>query len=284
MGRTDTMRTSKGHVIELDGRRVEYLVVPSRDAQRLRVRVGPHGVEVIQPSGRTGSDVESFLVARAPWVLDQLRRVERLGTVRRPEQQLAGHILFRGVPTRIRVEGVRTRSRGNKVAMVDGEIVVRRGERSTTPAPRSLERWLREQARSSIEAQLSAITPRLQQQPDRVYVMGQRTKWGNCSGQRNLSFNWRLILAPEFVLRYLVTHEAVHLAVPDHSKKFWLTVQSLCPETERAKQWLCANHLKLVVNLGQVISDQHEREKRLPSNTSKQSADLGADKTVEYLA
>jgi hypothetical protein len=57
---------------------------------------------------------------------------------------------------------------------------------------------------------------------------------------RNLSFNWRPILAPHFVLRYLVTHEAVHLAVPNHSAKFWLTVQSLCPEMERAKQWLSA--------------------------------------------
>ena len=85
--------------------------------------------------------------------------------------------------------------------------------------------------------------------PAGIYVMGQRTKWGNCSALRNLSFNWRLILAPEFVLRYLVTHEAVHLAVPDHSAKFWLTVQSLCPETERANQWLCARTHDLGVDL-----------------------------------
>lgn len=53
----------------------------------------------------------------------------------------------------------------------------------------------------------------------------------------------RLILAPDFVLRYLVTHEAVHLAVPNHLAKFWLTAQSLCPEMERAKHWLSANAL-----------------------------------------
>lgn len=69
--------------------------------------------------------------------------------------------------------------------------------------------------------------------------MGQRTKWGTCS--------------PLAVLRYLVTHEAVHLAVPDHSAKFWLTVQSLCPETERAKQWLVANGRRLLVELREVV-------------------------------
>ena len=72
------MRTSQEHAIELRGRRVEYRVVSSRSARKLRVRVGPRGVEVIQPNGRSGLDVESFLVERAPWVLNQLRRAEHL--------------------------------------------------------------------------------------------------------------------------------------------------------------------------------------------------------------
>ncbi len=60
----------------------------------------------------------------------------------------------------------------------------------------------------------------------------------------------RLIFAGQkHVLRYLVTHEAVHLAVPDHSAKFWLTLQSLCRETERARQWLVAHAQELAVDL-----------------------------------
>lgn len=82
-----------------------------------------------------------------------------------------------------------------------------------------------------------------------MYVMGQRTRWGNCSSRRNLSFNWRLILAPDYVLRYLVTHEVVHLAIPDHSAKFWLTVQSLCREAERARQWLGRHEGEMRVDL-----------------------------------
>ena len=99
----------------------------------------------------------------------------------------------------------------------------------------------RRQARAAILAELARITPRLGVAPNRVYVMGQRTKWGNCSSRHNLSFNWRLVLAPRFVLQYLVMHEAVHLAIPDHSAKFWLTVQSQCPQTERARQWLSSH-------------------------------------------
>jgi predicted metal-dependent hydrolase len=128
---------------------------------------------------------------------------------------------------------------------------------------RSLENWLRAQARSEIQKFLGAVTARLRQSPRRIYVMGQRTKWGNCSAERNLSFNWRLILAPDFVLRYLVTHEAVHLAIPDHSAKFWLAVQSLCPKTESARQWLSSNGHKLTVDLALLLGGSHPRH-RLP--------------------
>jgi predicted metal-dependent hydrolase len=166
--------------------------------------------------------------------------------VRRPAQHRAGEILFRGEPTRLRIETTDSQVRGNPVGRVNGEIVIRRGSGSRTPVAKSLENWLRKQVRTEIERQLALITMRLRQQPRRVYVMGQRTKWGNCSAERNLSFNWRLILAPAFVLRYVVTHETVHLAIPDHSTKFWLTVQSLCPESERAKQWLSANGRRLL--------------------------------------
>lgn len=239
------MKAARQHQIQLGSRRIDYHVVRSAGARKLRVRVGPNGVEVVQPAKRSSEDVCAFLGTNAAWILDQLRRVKRLRGMRRPEQRRAGEILFRGELTRVRIESEQTRARGNSVALLDGEIVIRRGPGSLTPVARSLENWLRKQARTEIEKQLATITARLRHHPRRVYVMAQRTKWGNCSTRRNLSFNWRLILAPNFVLRYLVTHEAAHLAVPDHSTRFWLTVQSFCPEMERAKQWLRAKGRRL---------------------------------------
>ena len=101
---------------------------------------------------------------------------------------------------------------------------------------------------------LSRVTARLGCRSAQIFVMDQRTKWGNCSSRRNLSFNWRIILAPDYVLQYIVTHEAVHLAIPDHSAKFWLTVQSLCRDTERARQWLAGHAGDLAVDLTAVCT------------------------------
>ena len=248
------MKASRQHQIRLGGRRIDYRVVRSTDAKKLRVRVGPNGVEVVQPLARNGEDVSAVLDRNEAWILNQLERVKRLLNVCRPAHRKFGESLFRGEPTRLRIEATGAVGRGNAISYADGEILIRRGTGSRTPIARSLEHWLRKQARAEIEWHLSTITASLRQSHGRLYVMGQRTKWGNCSAERNLSFNWRLILAPAFVLEYIVAHEAVHLAVPDHSARFWLTVQSLCRETERARQWLSAHQTQLRINLTQAVA------------------------------
>lgn len=249
------MKTLSQTRITVDGRQVDYRVIRSKSARKLRVRVGVRGVEVVQPDGRSEAEVIEFIQDNGPWIAGQLDRIERFQSIRRPKTIKAGTILLRGEPVTVTIEANPQRAGPNQVVH-DGEtlVILQSGGSTTSPA-KSLENWLRKQAREALLAQLALVTRKLRREPGRVYIMGQRTKWGNCSSLQNISFNWRLIMAPEFVLRYLVTHETVHLAVPDHSQKFWLTVQSLCPETERAKQWLCANADKLLIDLRNVCNE-----------------------------
>jgi predicted metal-dependent hydrolase len=69
-------------------------------------------------------------------------------------------------------------------------------------------------------------------------VRDQSSRWGSCSSTGALSFSWRLILAPPFVLDYLAAHEIAHLVEMNHSRRFWRILNDLCPGAERAKQWL----------------------------------------------
>ncbi len=238
-----------------NGRTIRYRVVQSRNARKLCLRVGPSGVEVIAPRTRPSDEIESFVRLHENWVSSQLGRIERLRGIRRPQHHAVGDILLRGEPTAVRIE-INAPGRGrNAVTYDDACLTIHKGVKSQTPAARTLENWLRKQARREIEMHLAIVTSRLNRFPRKVYIMGQRTKWGNCSRLQNLSFNWRLVMAPEYVLRYLVIHEAVHLAIPDHSRKFWLTVQSLCPEAERAKQWLCSTGQRIQLDLDSVVQN-----------------------------
>ena len=66
----------------------------------------------------------------------------------------------------------------------------------------------------------------------------QSSRWGSCTSAGSLSFSWRLILAPGYVLDYLAAHEVGHLVEMNHSPKFWRVVGKACPHTERAKAWI----------------------------------------------
>ena len=234
-------RADGRHRLLLNGQEVEWRLVRSRTAKKLRIKVGLDGVVVILPEGRDAREATAFVGNQRAWVAEQLARVHRLRALRRPPAHDGGHILFRGEKASVRVIRSQAWRGPNKVAIVHGVITITCKSGTKTAPTRSLENWLRKRARECIEKHIAELGNRLKLVPNRIYVMDQRTKWGNCSALGNLSFNWRLVMAPDFALRYIVTHEMVHLAVPNHSPKFWLTVQSLCPEAERARRWLVAN-------------------------------------------
>ena len=72
----------------------------------------------------------------------------------------------------------------------------------------------------------------------RISIRDQSSRWGSCTSAGSLSFSWRLILAPPYVLDYLAAHEVAHLVEMNHSARFWRVVGKVCPHTERAKTWL----------------------------------------------
>ena len=84
----------------------------------------------------------------------------------------------------------------------------------------ALERWYRTQARREIAPRLMEATQTLGKPHTSLAIRSQRTRWGSCSSAGAMSFNWRLLLAPEPVLDYVVWHEACHLVVMDHSSRF----------------------------------------------------------------
>ena len=75
----------------------------------------------------------------------------------------------------------------------------------------------------------------------RITIRDQKTRWGSCSGKGNLNFNWRLVLAPQKVLDYVVIHELAHRKEMNHSPRFWRLVEEAMPDYRQQKKWLKAN-------------------------------------------
>ena len=71
-----------------------------------------------------------------------------------------------------------------------------------------------------------------------VCIKETKSRWGSCSSKNNINYNWRITLAPAYVINYLISHEVSHLAHQDHSKEFWACVERLCPDYKDGRKWL----------------------------------------------
>jgi predicted metal-dependent hydrolase len=101
--------------------------------------------------------------------------------------------------------------------------------------------FLKREAARALDAASRRYAAELGVPIKRISVRDQSSRWGSCSNTGVLSFSWRLILAPPYVLDYLAAHEVAHLLELNHSRRFWRLVGRLYPNVERAKVWLDVN-------------------------------------------
>lgn len=112
---------------------------------------------------------------------------------------------------------------------------------STDDIRNALYAWYRGEATRILKKQLRALAIENQVEIKDVRIKDQKTRWGSCSSQRNINLNWRLIMAPPWVARYVMIHELCHVREMNHSDKFWSEVRRAMPNYEEARDWLREN-------------------------------------------
>lgn len=173
-----------------------------------------------------------FLKSNIEWVRD------KLGGVPEPVPFVDGALIpLRGEMHRIRFTGT---GRGRPVVAVSkssrGPCLDVSGR--VEHAGRRLREWLAQQASTDLDDRVTFHARTLGVRPRRIGLRDQTSRWGSCSASGLLSFSWRLILAPSFVLDYVAAHEVAHLVEMNHGARFWKLVAACVPDFEEAKDWL----------------------------------------------
>ncbi len=214
--------------ISLGGRMIPLVVRRNRQARRvvLRIDIEAGGIALTLP-GRTAL-AEGLALAheRADWVLRCL-------------DKLPAHVPFAdgvtlpvlGQDTTIR-HAPQTR---HGVQRIGAELFV---SGSLEHLPRRVADWLKREAKREIATRAQPMAERIERIIAALAVRDTRSRWGSCTPDGKLSFCWRLILTPEWVLDYVVAHEVAHLAHLNHGPKFWATVKSLGVKPDQARAWL----------------------------------------------
>jgi len=204
----------------------EYTLMRSPRARRVRVSVESDGaVRVTLPRRAPLRAADEAVRELAPWIERRRRALARAAA---EVARTPGTVPYLGAELELVPEPGRTR-------------VHRRGDALLVPATgttEALERWYRRAARAEFARRLDAATARAGTTYTKLTIRGQRTRWASCSAGGAMSFNWRLLLAPEPVLDYVVEHEVCHLEVMDHSPAFWGLLESRVPDWRDHARWL----------------------------------------------
>ena len=218
-----------------------YQIRRSDRARRARITVSREGqTVVVLPRRMPASEAKRLVAEHADWIDRHITRVaaehERLGA--RPALGEGRTLLVAGEPCRVSTVDASTgRPARGRIEEVVGGVVVRLG-RDGRDTAQILEPWLREQARDVISRQVAIHAPQLDVRPGRISIRDQRSRWASASASGGLSFSWRLVLAPPFVLDSVVVHELAHLRIRNHSQRFWSLVEGHAPRTPEARRWL----------------------------------------------
>jgi predicted metal-dependent hydrolase len=205
---------------------IPYTVRRSTRASRVRVHVHMHtGVEVVLPARAPERAAAAAVRELRPWI--ERRLCEAQEALARMTER-AGTVSYLGTSLLLVPQAGRTRvhRRGEHMLVPDGD-----------PRP-ALERYYRRAARREIAPRLDRATAQAGTGYRDLVIRGQRTRWASCSPSGRMSFNWRLLLAPEPVVDYVVWHEVCHLEVPDHSPRFWALLEQRWPGYREHRDWL----------------------------------------------
>ena len=207
----------------------ENYIVVHRDVKHARLRVHEDGsVQLFVPNKFTDVEVAKVIEMKAQWIASKQQYFKQKGKIllRRNELLLLGNRYAYFYSTQYT----------NKVVV--------NHESRTIQARRDLldihiqEKWLKGIASKYIHKRANELSTALLLPYNKLYIRSQKRKWGNCSSDKNISINWRIIKAPAFVIDYVITHELCHTVIMKHTVKFETLLNSHCPDYKQAQVWI----------------------------------------------
>lgn len=234
--------------IIIDGRHLSYKLTKSR-RKSLAIIIKPDGsLHVKAPNFVSGKQIEGYILKKSNWILKTLDRfskqeAETDADFRKDKLFISGDILsFMGKDYTLTVNNSDEKRSFVRINEIDSEIILKTGRINDFDYKRAiLEAWFRVMAKEVINEKADYFSRLLSVTYNDIRIKEQKSLWGSCSSRGNLNFNWRIIMAPEDVIDYLVIHELCHRRFMNHSLDFWASVGSAMPDYKSKRKWLKDN-------------------------------------------
>ncbi|MDP4086328.1 MAG: SprT family zinc-dependent metalloprotease [Bacillota bacterium] len=133
------------------------------------------------------------------------------------------------------------------VVFVDGNLQIYVKQSDNEKIKQALRRFYYQQCKALVEKSISSYQSNFKTKPRSIRISDSKTTWGTCDSKLQLTFNWRLAMAPPEVIDYVVVHEMCHMVHLNHDRSFWRLVGKMIPDYKEKENWLTLSSWKMTV-------------------------------------
>jgi predicted metal-dependent hydrolase len=226
-----------------NNREIIYSVI-KKNRKTISIRIDDQGNVIVScPLYISDKKVKELVESKAAWISSKLDEIE---SAKRSRENLT-NISFLGRSYKVNIHEIEQDIIKIKLEENTFEVHItnKLKEKREEYIKDSIVRWYRERAKKIFEERIKYYSQKLGVSPNRVSIKDQSTRWGSCSSKGNINLNYRVVMAPMEVIDYLIVHELSHMIHLNHSKDFWLLVESVLPDYKERRAWLKANGNKL---------------------------------------
>ncbi len=134
-----------------------------------------------------------------------------------------------------------------QVLFEDEKLVVYVRQLEDEKVKQALKRFYYQQCKGVVNKSISSYQHNFKTKPRSIRITDSKTTWGTCDSKHQLTFNWRLAMAPREVIDYVVVHEMCHMVHLNHDRSFWRLVGKIMPDYKEKENWLSLTNWKMTV-------------------------------------
>lgn len=225
-----------------------YEVIRTNRKKSASIKIEEGRVKLIIPKKLSPKRLDQLVKEKTPWVIQKLREYAEYQPIK-PKEYVSGECFtYLGRNYRLKLD----KTSSAQLKLKNGQFVlgmkseVFTGEKSDFVRSSLLE-WYFTHAKEKLEEKTKRYAKIIGVQPKSVQVKSYKSRWGSCSANGEISYNWKIIMAPHKVIDYVVTHELCHILHHNHSKEFWRAVERIDPDYKQSREWLKVNGTRLMI-------------------------------------
>lgn len=204
----------------------------------ISIKIYKKNVNIDAPFFLTKNLIDQLIYKKINWIKKQLVIQEKKFLINKKKYVDGDYFFYLGKKYKLKI----IISKKNCANIQDSYLIVNiRNISNTLQIKKNIEKWFREKSLNYFEEQTYYFAKKNNLNVNAIKVREYKARWGSCSTNGDISFNWKLIMAPPWIIQYVIIHELIHIKEHNHSTKYWEHVRSIYPNIKDAKEWLMYN-------------------------------------------